>query len=235
MTTVSPITGGATPPGQTQPRSPAETAEADTGKTMINSDFETFLVMLTTQLQNQDPLNPMEASDFAVQLATFAGVEQQVKGNDLLGSIQGQLGMMSMSQLSGWIGMEARATAPAYFDGQPVTLMPDPQTGADKAEIVVYNEAGAEVGRHAIAPTDEPVVWGGMQANGTPYPVGLYNFRVESFFGSEKLADTPVDIYAEVVEARTQGGSTVLVLSGGTEIGADAVQALRKPPEDIAA
>lgn len=38
-----------------------------------NSDFETFLRMLTTQLQNQDPLKPMESTEFAVQLATFSG------------------------------------------------------------------------------------------------------------------------------------------------------------------
>ena len=42
-------------------------------------DFQTFLKMLTTQIKNQDPLNPMEGSDFAVQLATFSGVEQQVQ------------------------------------------------------------------------------------------------------------------------------------------------------------
>lgn len=233
MTTVNPTTGAATP--QTQNRTTQAAETEGTGATMINSDFQTFLVMLTTQLQNQDPLNPMEASDFAVQLATFAGVEQQVKGNDLLESIQGQLGMMSMSQLSGWIGMEARATAPAYFDGQPVTLMPEPQTGADKAEIVVYDEAGKEVGRHAIAPTDEPVVWGGMRSDGTPYPAGLYTFRLESFFGTEKLSDAQMDIYAEVVEARNQNGKTVLILEGGTELDAEEVMALRKPPEPLAA
>ena len=233
MTTVNPTTGAAAPQTQTRTTQSAEAEGA--GKTMINSDFETFLVMLTTQLQNQDPLNPMEASDFAVQLATFANVEQAVKGNDLLESIQGQLGMMSMSQLSGWIGMEARATAPAWFDGQPVTLMPEPQTGADKAEIVVYNEAGKEVGRHAVAPTDEAVVWGGMKPDGTAYPTGLYSFRLESYFGTEKLADTELDVYAEVVEARTQNGKTVLILEGGTELPADAVTALRRPPEPLAA
>ena len=53
----------------------------------ISSDFETFLLMLTTQLENQDPLNPIESQDFAVQLATFSGVEQQVLTNDLLSDL----------------------------------------------------------------------------------------------------------------------------------------------------
>jgi flagellar basal-body rod modification protein FlgD len=81
---------------------------AATAKTPISSDFETFLLMLTTQMQNQDPLNPIESADFAVQLATFSGVEQQVKTNDLLQSLAQQMGIMGMSQLAGWVGMEAQ-------------------------------------------------------------------------------------------------------------------------------
>jgi len=53
----------------------------------ILNDFNTFVTMLTVQIKNQDPLNPMESSEFAVQLATFAGVEQQVRTNDLLREI----------------------------------------------------------------------------------------------------------------------------------------------------
>ncbi len=41
----------------------------------ISADFETFLKMLTVQMQNQDPLNPVDSSDYATQLATFSGVE----------------------------------------------------------------------------------------------------------------------------------------------------------------
>lgn len=225
MTTVTPATTTQT---QTSTAQSQTAAEGSTGGTMIDSDFQTFLVMLTTQLQNQDPLNPMEASDFAVQLATFAGVEQQVKSNDLLESIQSQLGQSTLSQLAGWIGMEGRVTAPAYFDGMPVTLMPEPATGADRADLVVYDETGKEVGRYAVAPTDEPLIWGGAQADGTPFPAGLYDFRLESYFRDEKLADSKVDVYAEIIEARPGTNGATLILEGGTEIGAEAVKALRK-------
>ena len=56
---------------------PAANSQSTAAKAMINSDFETFLKMLTAQMENQDPLNPIESSDYAVQLATFSGVEQQ--------------------------------------------------------------------------------------------------------------------------------------------------------------
>ena len=68
-----------------QAQGAASAATAETS--LIGNDFNTFLVMLTTQLQNQDPLNPIESSDYAVQLATFSGVEQQVRTNQLLQEI----------------------------------------------------------------------------------------------------------------------------------------------------
>ena len=69
------------------------------------SDYETFLKMLTVQMQNQDPLNPVEASDFAAQLANFSAVEQQVLTNNLLTSIEARLAATGVSQLAGWVGM----------------------------------------------------------------------------------------------------------------------------------
>ncbi len=73
------VTGTETSAGSSTTRSRGE-ASADKA---VTSDYETFLRMLTTQLQNQDPMNPMESDDFAMQLATFSGVEQQVKTNEI--------------------------------------------------------------------------------------------------------------------------------------------------------
>lgn len=69
----------------------APTAQQATSKKEISSDFETFLRMLTVQMQNQDPLDPVDSSDYAVQLATFSNVERQVQTNDLLRELKGSL------------------------------------------------------------------------------------------------------------------------------------------------
>lgn len=66
----------------------------------ISSDFQTFLKMLTAQIQNQDPLNPTPSDEFAVQLATFSSVEQQVRTNDLLVALGAQFGSMGMAQFA---------------------------------------------------------------------------------------------------------------------------------------
>ena len=74
---VSPVSGSA----------PATTPPASKADNRISSDFNTFLKMLTTQLKNQDPLNPMDNSEYAAQLATFSGVE--LSYSPTLGQISG--------------------------------------------------------------------------------------------------------------------------------------------------
>src|SRR6056297_97759 len=113
MTDIAPALSGATSPAPAAAQS-AGTPKA--GTSMISSDFETFLRMLTAQVENQDPLNPLESTEFATQLATFSGVEQQVRTNELLGG----LAASGLSQISAWVGMEGRAAAPVFFAGTPV-------------------------------------------------------------------------------------------------------------------
>ena len=92
---------------------PPTAGGSDKAATNISADFETFLKMLTVQMQNQDPLNPIDSADYAVQLATFSGVEQQVQTNDLLKGLAASLGAAGLSEMAGWVGMEARTAAPA--------------------------------------------------------------------------------------------------------------------------
>ena len=66
--------------------SSAKTATSSSSATLAGN-FETFLTLLTTQLQNQNPLDPLDTNQFTQQLVQFAGVEQQLKTNDTLGSI----------------------------------------------------------------------------------------------------------------------------------------------------
>ena len=196
----------------------------------ISSDFETFLKMLTVQMQNQDPLDPVKSEDFAVQLATFSGVEQQVQTNDLLKSLAAQMNVMGMSQLSGWVGMEARAPVAAGFDGStPVQIVPNPPLTADSAILVVRDSNGAEVQRAVIPVSTEPLEWNGISSNGDPYPVGLYDFSVEGYNNGALTSTRTVDVYTEIVEARIEDGETILVTSGGATVAASAVSGLRQP------
>lgn len=211
------LAAAATPP-------PAQSAASE-----ISSDFETFLRMLTVQMQNQDPLNPVDSSDYAVQLATFSGVEQQVQTNDLLRGIAAQAGTSGLAQMAGWVGMEARAAAPAYFDGAPLTLAPSPAAFATSAQIVVKDAQGQEVQRVDIGTQAETVTWAGVAANGAPLPAGLYTFETVSFEGVNALQQDITPVYSRVTEIRMEDGQAVLTLAGGQTVSADSVTALREP------
>ena len=198
----------------------------------LSSDFETFLKMLTTQMQNQDPLNPIESQDFAVQLATFSGVEQQVRTNDLLKSLNSGMGLAGITQLAGWVGMEARVDAPAEFDGAPITLSLNADAGSDEAVLVVRDVFGQIVTREAVPVDATTIEWAGVGTNGSPIWPGLYSFELESMNSGEITSIRPVEHYALVTEARQGPTGIEIVLRGGESVLAELVSALRNPATD---
>jgi flagellar basal-body rod modification protein FlgD len=196
--------------------------------TRLTSDFETFLRLLTTQLRYQDPLNPVDSSNFAEQLATFSGVEQQIRANDLLGTLSRQMGLANLAQLSGWVGMDARVIAPVYFDGSPVTIAPEPATLADSAVLVVRDSSGRIVSRETIPARSEEMDWAGLNAEGDPMARGAYAFEIESYQSGTLVATSPVAVYARIVEARSgAAGAVELVLPGGISVDSGKITALR--------
>jgi flagellar basal-body rod modification protein FlgD len=210
---------------------PPATVSAASASGFGGSDFNTFLRMLTVQMQNQDPLNPIESTDYAVQLATFSGVEQQVKTNQLLDAMAAQFSLMGMSQLAGWVGQEARAAAPVWYDGAPVTLSPNPVASADRAVLVVKDSEGNVVSREDLPLSSDPYQWLGGDAAGNPLPEGRYILTLESMRDGEVLQTDQVEYYGQVIEARGGAGGVRLVFAGGIEVMATSITALRVPPD----
>lgn len=200
------------------------------GSTAISSDFETFLKMLTVQMQNQDPLKPIEASDYAVQLATFSNVEQSVRTNQLLEAMQGQFGLLSLSQMASWIGKEALVTAPVHVDGTSVTLAPDFAPQTTRAVLVVRDQSDNVVSREDLPVGEETAIWTGTDIAGNPLPPGHYQLSVENYRDDAKLSDRPIAHYARIAEVRADISGPGLVLEGGVKVAAEAVSALRTPP-----
>jgi flagellar basal-body rod modification protein FlgD len=207
----------------------ASATATGTTTSKITSDFDTFLRMLTVQMQNQDPLNPIDSADYAVQLATFSGVEQQVRTNQLLADMQGRFSQLGMAEMASWIGKEARSPAPVRYDGTPVTLSPNPAVGANRAVLAVMDAQGNLVSREEIPVSAEPYQWLGAGIDGNPLPPGTYSIALESLNGETVIATTPVEHYARVIEARGGTSGTTLMLEGGVEVLATDVTALREP------
>jgi len=225
---INPTPSGATSNPVTNAKpGPASPTVASSRK--IASDFETFLKMLTTQMKNQDPLNPVKSSDFAVQLATFSGVEQQVRTNDLLQSMANQFGLGGLSQITSWVGLEARAPTAVTFSGQPVDVFMPPSPDTGQPFLSVRDATGAEVQRLPYSPSDGPLQWAGVDAAGKPFPPGRYSFFLDSYDKAKRLSSEQAQVFAPVSEVRLENGGPVAVFPGGASVPATSVTAIRAP------
>ncbi len=159
----------------------ASTVKAATDNTEIASNFTTFLQLLTTQLKNQNPLDPLDTNQFTQQLVQFAGVEQQMKSND---------------QLSTLVSLEQNAqatTALAYIGadggGRRLDLEPCERPGQvdlqfDQAGDRQRDHQGLRPGQTAYTGTfgvqagDNQFIWDGKGNDGKTWPSGNYTLSV---------------------------------------------------------
>lgn len=198
---------------------------ASGGTLSSQTDFQTFLTMLTAQMKNQDPLQPMNASDFAAQLATFSNVEQATYTNELLTALLNQGGL---SDLGGWVGMEARIFGGVWYSGDAIDLTPDPALGADEVTLIVRDADGAIVDNRSLTPETLDYRWDGLDDEGNLLPEGTYTFELESRLGGEVIDTQPVAAYVPIQEARLENNGTILVMPGGLWVEAGAVTGLRR-------
>lgn len=201
----------------------------DRPRQIVTSDFDTFLKLLTTQIRNQDPLNPVSAEDFATQLATFSGVEQQVRGNELLQGIAARLGGGEITALAAWIGLEVRAPVSTPFSGAPVSVHLPPHEGAEAVQLAVFDAAGARVETLALPPGGSTAIWSGTTATGAPAAEGFYRFELELLREGEVVEALPAEVFTPVREARMGPEGALLVLAGGETLDPAQVSALRQP------
>ncbi|MDU9003082.1 flagellar hook capping FlgD N-terminal domain-containing protein [Sedimentitalea todarodis] len=206
----------------------ASVTSSASGSAGLTSDFETFLKMLTAQARYQDPLEPIDSTEYAAQLAQFSMVEQQVQTNDTLTALFAQMDSSNMAALAGWVGMEIRADTPVYFDGQPVTVSPGVAPTADAAYLVVTGADGREVQRSMIDLTGDPVQWAGVDDSGAPFANGVYAFSVASFRNGTEITPVTTEVYGRISEAQFKDNAVVLVLEGGPSVAASEVSALRE-------
>ena len=143
--------------------------------------FDTFLTLLTTQLQYQDPLDPMDTNEFTSQLVQFTGVEQAINTNKKLDNLISLQNDKQLNDAVGYIDKNVGADGIVLMlqDGQS-TLTYDLGGNAAKANVLIIDEQGntvrtlqgdTEVGHHEL-------VWDGLDENGNQMPDGLYGFLV---------------------------------------------------------
>jgi flagellar basal-body rod modification protein FlgD len=206
---------------------PAAGAGRDGG---LFANFEDFLRLLTTQLQQQDPLTPMDSEKFTQQLVEFAAVEQASRTNDRLAKLIDTVAAGQLLTAAGYVGREVEFAGDTLFlgeAGEARIAYSLPRTAAS-AELVVRSEKGEEITRRSVpaGAGSHSVVWDGRDARGLRVPPGTYRVEIVAADG----AGTPIaaDLRtAGVVDAVFFENDTLLLSAGGLRRPASSVTAVR--------
>jgi len=179
----------------------------------LSSDFNAFLNMLTTQLKHQDPLNPVDSADYAMQLAAFSTVEQQVLLNQKMDVLQNNLHQNTLASLSNWMGKTVKLPGSFTYSGGEVTALITPPTGSEKTDFIVQDAAGAEIFRHRLGAQDQEFAWAGTTSKGAVAQVGHYNFALEGFAKDQSLGISKL-ASLQTIEEISQPADDILVTLG---------------------
>ena len=185
----------------------------------LDGDFTMFLKMLTTQLQNQDPLQPMDSTQFTQQLVSYSQVEQAIKGNDKLDQLSTLLGGQSLSQAVSMIGRDVSVNSPTTALGSnganwDYTL----GTTAASATLTVTDAQGNKVAvlNGPTASGVNHVQWNGTDSNGNALPPGAYTLQVNALDSAGNTITSSVTSRGIVQTVDYQDGAPILDFGGVT-------------------
>lgn len=194
------------------------TSTSTSANATLADNFQTFLTLLTTQLQNQNPLDPLDTNQFTQQLVQFAQVEQQLKSNDQLATLVSLQQTADSTQALSFVG------ATAVVDGSTTALTnssavwninaPKPVT----ANVVVTNSTGQTVfsGSYTINAGNQTFQWNGKGTDGTQWPDGNYTIQVNAVDASGQPVSVSTQIKGVVESADLSKSPPTLSIGGNS-------------------
>lgn len=207
-------------------------AKTSTQRTQLAEDFDDFLVLLTTQLQNQDPLSPMDTTEFTNQLVAFAGVEQSINTNQKLDSLVSMQIANGFTNALSYVGMDVNyVSSEMNFDGEtPVDISYAIEGEAAFTNINITDEQGNLV---ATIPGEtagtNKFTWDGTTNGGSIAEPGTYNVRIDSTNIDGAPVQSTTVVKGRVSGIETQNGA-IFLLVGERAVSPSQVINAEQPP-----
>lgn len=215
--------------------SAAGTGSSTTNKTSstatsgIADNFQTFLTLLTTQLQHQNPLDPLDTNQFTAQLVQFAGVEQQLKSNDQLKSLIEIEKSAQATQALVYVGNTVAVDgSKAQFDKSATWNF---QTEKDtSATVTITNASGqtAYTGSYTLKQGNASFVWDGKGNDGTQWPAGTYTLSATGKDSSGNSVAISTEVQG-VVDSVDLTSTPPLLSIGGQSYTTDKIKRVVRP------
>jgi flagellar basal-body rod modification protein FlgD len=193
-------------------------ATATTAMGSLSGDFQSFLKLLMTQLQNQDPTSPLDTNQFTSQLVQFASVEQQINANTNLTQLITLTQSDQMMQSSSMVGRTVQLDA----DHMPLQggkgALNFTAAAAGPVGIAVYTDSGAKVLDTTVAASagSNNWIWDGKNSQGSTVADGSYRIAVTGTDATGATAGLPFTVYGTVSAVQKNGTSLQLQLGTQT-------------------
>lgn len=207
--------------------------ETTNSSSKLADNFDDFLLLLTTQLQNQDPLEPLDANEFTSQLVQFSSVEQLIAQNARLDSLIGLQQSNQVSDAVGFIGksVETIGNVAPMVDGQSQVNY-NLTSSASAVNVVIRDGAGkvvrvlqgnSTVGSHEVS-------WDGLDQNGAKLPDGTYGFEVTALDEEGEATLLNTTVVGVVDGVANDEGSLAISIGGVSYPLADIVSVRERTP-----
>jgi flagellar basal-body rod modification protein FlgD len=219
--TSSPVVSGTTPlPASSSSSSASSAAAANAlANTQIAGNFQSFLQLLTTQLQNQNPLSPLDTNQFTQQLVEFAGVQQQINTNDSLATLVSLQQTAQSTQALGFVGKTAvvnGSTAP-LTDSSATWQLSVPTASTVNINITSSNGQTVFTGTYnATAGNNQPFTWNGLANDGTQEPDGNYTLTATAKDSSNNTVAITTQVEGVVSSVDLTQSPPLLSIGGQT-------------------
>ncbi|MBL4838156.1 MAG: hypothetical protein JKY34_11330 [Kordiimonadaceae bacterium] len=209
----------------------SQSRAATAGKNLTN-DFSDFLTLLTTQLQHQDPLDPMDSGEFTSQLVAFAGVEQQIQTNQNLEQLAVLSQLNNIGNIAGYLGNEALIEAAfGDHDTDGVKWQYSNLDSADKLQIQVLDEDGTLVyeiaGETGIGLHD--FNWDGLDNSGQLAAPGNYQLSIDALDSEGNTLTTGIAVQETITAVNTASTIPTFTIGPNTVEQTDILSLIRNP------
>ncbi|HEV7260520.1 MAG TPA: flagellar hook capping FlgD N-terminal domain-containing protein [Bosea sp. (in: a-proteobacteria)] len=183
-----------------------------TGGTSIANNFDQFLTLLTTQLKNQSPLDPLDTNQFTAQLVQFAGVEQQLKTNETLTSLLSLNSANTAINAVNFVGTEIEATGATtqLADNKAEWKIDMPRTGTAIIAIKDANGSTVQTVTKTLDSGSQAFTWDGTTSTGSKAADGQYTISIEARDSSGAVVTPTTTISGMVDGVDFSGGAVVL-------------------------
>ena len=185
----------------------------------LAGNFNTFLQLLTTQLQNQNPLDPLDTNQFTQQLVEFAGVEQQLNTNDSLKTLVSLQQTAQSTQALQFVGKTA------VVNGNTNSLTNSSATwdlnipSNSNVTLSITNSAGQTVftGTYSAgAGNNQPFTWNGQGNDGTQWPDGQYTLTATATNSNGNSVGVTTQVQGVVSSVDLTQSPPLLTIGGQT-------------------